>query len=67
MTFLTELDRFIDYAKIAKPSINHATIDVTERYVRKTLKIKKKEPLIYKGLSLSCRGSRRYRNAHNVG
>jgi hypothetical protein len=61
MSFIKDLDRFIDYVKTAKPSINRATVDVTERYARQKLKMKKADPLIYKGLTLSCRGSKRWR------
>lgn len=61
MCFKTELDNFVEYIKTAKPDISHATVDVTERYARKKLKVKKKDPIVYRGLALSCRGSKKWR------
>jgi hypothetical protein len=61
MSFIKNLNKFADYIAVSKPSINHATVDVTERYARKTLKVKKDEPLVFRGLTLTCRGSKRWR------
>lgn len=62
--FVEALNHFADYRDTAKPSISHATVDVTEKYARRRLKLKKKDPLVYRGLSLTCRGSRAYRASH---
>lgn len=62
--FVEALNHFADYRDISAPSVNHATVDVTEKYARRRLKLKKKDPLVYRGLSLTCRGSRAYRASH---
>lgn len=61
--FLAKLEQFADYRDKARPGIDRATIDVTERTARRALKLKKKEPLVYRGLTLTCRGSADYRNS----
>lgn len=61
MNVKASLDTFADYIKTARPSIAHATVDATEKYVRQVLSIKKKEPLVYRGLALTCRGSKKWR------
>jgi hypothetical protein len=63
--FKEKLDQFADYRDVSRPSINSATIDVTEKYARRKLKVKKGEPIVYRGLRLTCRGSRAYRLAHS--
>lgn len=40
--FVEALKHFADYRDISAPSINHATVDVTEKYARRRLKLKKK-------------------------
>ncbi len=62
MSFVTELDEFTNYIATARPSIRTATVAVTEKTARKVLKLKKKDPLEYKGLTLKCVGSKRWRN-----
>jgi hypothetical protein len=64
-SFKTKLDQFADYRDVTKPSISHATVDVTEKYARRKLKLKKGEPTAYRGLRLTCRGSRSYRASHS--
>jgi len=64
MSFIKTLDRFCDYVEVSRPSIKDAVISVTERHARNTLKIKKKDPLVYRGLTLKCIGSQRWRNDH---
>jgi hypothetical protein len=64
MAFLDELNEFIDYANKARPSVSTATVAVTERTARKVLRLKKAEPLAYRGMALKCIGSRRYRREH---
>lgn len=63
--FIEALNHFANYRDISSPSINHATVDVTEKYARRRLKIGKKSPLVYRGLVLTCRGSRSYRASHS--
>ena len=60
--FTHELDRFIDYVTVTRPSIKNATVSVTESYARRRLKLKKDAPLIYRGLSLKCIGPKKWRN-----
>ena len=64
MSFIKTLDRFCDYIELSDVSIKHAVIPVTERHARKALKVKKKDPLTYLGLTLKCFGSQRWRNEH---
>lgn len=61
MGFIAVLKKFADYRDSARPSINQATIAVTEKYARKKLGIKKDEPLTYRGLKLRCIGSKLWR------
>jgi hypothetical protein len=62
MSFITTLDEFAEYIAKARPSISSATVAVTESTARRALKLKKKDPLQYKGLTLRCVGSKRWRN-----
>lgn len=59
--FIEVLKKFADYRDHARPSINQATVAVTEKYARKRLGIAKDAPLIYRGLSLRCIGSKLWR------
>jgi N-acetylglucosamine kinase-like BadF-type ATPase len=61
MGFLKTLNEFADYRDRASLSITEATVSVTEKYARRLLKIKKDEPLSYRGLTLKCIGSARWR------
>lgn len=63
--FKQKLDQFADYRDVTKPEIAHATVDVTEKYARRKLRLKKGEPTVYRGLRLACRGSRSYRASHS--
>jgi hypothetical protein len=62
MSFIKTLDEFTTYIATARPSISTATVAVTEKTARRVLKLKKKDPLTYKGLTLKCVGSKRWRN-----
>jgi hypothetical protein len=64
VSFKAVLDKFADYRDKANRQINAATVCVTERYARSVLKIKKDKPLEYRGLSLRCIGSKRWRQEH---
>jgi hypothetical protein len=59
--FKQVLDGYIDWLDQFKPTIESATIAVTERYARRRLYIKRKEPLVYRGLQLKCIGSKAWR------
>lgn len=59
--FIEVLNKFADYRDHARPAISQATVAVTEKYARKKLGIKKDAPLEYRGLSLRCVGSARWR------
>lgn len=61
MNVVTALDRLASFRDISRPSLETATVEVTEKYARKRLKLKKDDPLIYKGLKLRCIGSKRWR------
>lgn len=62
--FVSTLDKFCDWREKHKPTIAVAVIEVTEATARRRLKIPKTEPLRYRGLSLKCIGSTRYRHAN---
>jgi hypothetical protein len=47
--------------KMAKFSPNRITIGATERTVRRRLKLKKGDPLVWQGIPLNCIGSARWR------
>jgi hypothetical protein len=59
--FKDALDRFAEYRDTARPSIDKATVAVTETYCRRTLGLRKDDPLMYRGLQLTCIGSKRWR------
>lgn len=59
--FVKRLREFADYRDKARLSIAAATVSVTERYARRVLRVKKDEPLVYRGLQLKCIGSKLYR------
>jgi hypothetical protein len=61
MGFLKILNDFARYREVSRPSITTATIAVTERYARRVLRLKKADPLVYRGLELKCVGSKRWR------
>lgn len=60
--FVTELDRFIDAVKENGLNLHSAAVAVLEKTVRRRLKIKKPDPLVYRGMQLRCFGSKRWRN-----
>lgn len=59
--FVAVLEKFADYRDHARPSVNQAVVAVTEKYARKRLGIKKDAPLVYRGLTLRCIGSKLWR------
>lgn len=61
------LDRFADWRDASNPSVTAATVAAREATVRKALRIKKREPLVYRGLTLRCVGSKRWRYEHPEG
>jgi hypothetical protein len=56
------LDRFADWRDKNRPSINSATVSARTATVRRMLKIKKDQPLVYRGLALRCIGSKAWRD-----
>ena len=58
------LNHFCDYAAAAQAPIETAAIPVTERYARRKLRLKRADPLVYRGLALRCIGSSRWRQEH---
>jgi len=51
------LDRFARWREKYCPSITKVTVAVRESTARRILKIKKRHPLVYRGLELRCIGS----------
>lgn len=60
MGFVRVLKEFATYRETARPEIDVATVAVTERYARRVLGLAKDAPLVYRGLTLKCIGSRRW-------
>lgn len=60
--FKWTLDEFAKWREQNRPSITTAVIEVSEKYARRVLHIKKDKPLAYRGLSLKCIGSKAWRN-----
>jgi hypothetical protein len=63
-SFIVTLGRFADWRDHAKSKIDTATVEVTEQYARRRLGIRKDEPLVYRGLTLRCIGSKLWREDH---
>jgi hypothetical protein len=64
MSVKATLDRFADWREASNPAVTAATIAAREATVRKALRLKKREPLVYRGLALRCIGSREWRANH---
>jgi hypothetical protein len=60
--FLRVLESFAEWREKNRPGIAIATVAVTERYARRKLRIRKREPLQYRGLTLKCIGSKLWRD-----
>jgi hypothetical protein len=60
--FVRVLNDFAEWREMCRPSIGVATVAVTERYARRKLRIRKSEPLEYRGLTLKCIGSKQWRS-----
>lgn len=45
-------------------AIDQATVAVLPSTARRTLKIKKADPIVYRGVTLKCIGSKGWRNAN---
>lgn len=58
------LDRFADWRDVSNQQVVSATVAAREATVRKALRIKKAAPLVYRGLTLRCIGSKRWRYEH---
>lgn len=58
------LDRFADWREVSNLQVRSATVAAREATVRRALRIKKAQPLVYRGLTLRCVGSKRWRYAH---
>lgn len=62
MSFLKTLNEFADYCeKIPGLHITSGVIAVSEKYARRRLRLKKAVPLVYRGITLRCIGSKRWR------
>jgi hypothetical protein len=58
------LDRLANWRDVSNPRVVSATVAAREATVRRALRIKKAEPLVYRGLTLRCVGSKRWRADH---
>lgn len=61
MNFRRQVDRLCGWRKTAASRIEGVTVEVTERYARRVLRLRAGDPLVYRGLELRCIGSRRWR------
>jgi hypothetical protein len=60
-SFISEIDRLLAWKQKSNSPISAVTVSVTEKTARPRLKLKKKDPLVYKGLELKCVGTRAWR------
>lgn len=58
---LKDLNRFADWRDQYRMDIHAVAVAVTETYARRVLKLKRSEPLVFRGLVLTCIGSKRWR------
>lgn len=63
MSFIDKVEQFADYRAKVKLDLDSVTVAVTPKYARKKLCIGKDDPLVYKGLTLRCIGSKRWRES----
>lgn len=61
MNFRRQVDRLCAWRKPAGSRIEGVTVEVTEGYARRVLRLRKHDPMVYRGLELRCIGSRRWR------
>jgi hypothetical protein len=66
MSFLKVLNEFADYRDKAGLKIDQATVAVTPKYAQRALRLKKDQPLEYRGLHLNCIGSPKWRRENRV-
>jgi hypothetical protein len=59
--FLADLERFRDYCAARRTKPLTLTVDVTERYARRVLGLKRGDLTTADGIALTCRGSPAYR------
>jgi hypothetical protein len=52
-----QIDNYADWCKQNRQSIRKLTVALTERYTRTILGLRRKDPLYWKGLELTCIGS----------
>lgn len=64
MGFVAVLKRFASWRDLNRPSIAEATVAVSEQYARRKLRIKRDQPLEYRGLRLRCIGTKAWRLRH---
>lgn len=60
-SFRATLRRLLAWRQDTQSRIAGVTVEVTENYARRVLKLHKRDPLVYRGLELRCIGSRRWR------
>jgi len=56
--FMAQLNEVLAWRVKGCRKVEHVTLAVTEKTVRRRLFIKKSEPLQYKGIAITCIGSR---------
>lgn len=61
MNFRRQIARLCTWRKTARSRIEGVTVEVTEGYARRVLRLRKDDPLVYRGLELRCIGSPRWR------
>lgn len=64
MSVKSDLDRIVEFNKISGNKLSHATVAAVEKTVRRVLKLKKKDALEYRGLTITCIGSKAWRYAN---
>lgn len=61
-SFRATLRRLLSWRQHSGSRMAGVTVEVTERYARRVLRLHKRDPMVYRGLELRCIGSRRWRD-----
>lgn len=72
MSFVDVLNKYCDWCDKGAPHVTTVTVNVLPTTARRKLRIPKAEPIIYRGRTINCIGSIKWRRAnpslaYNVG
>jgi hypothetical protein len=64
MSIKSQLDKIAEFNALSGNRLESAIVAAIESTVRRALKLKKKDPLKYRGLRIKCIGSKAWRYAN---